>query len=123
VLHEEVVLLSVRSAEVPDVDDADQIQVESLGQGFYRVVSTFGFMETPNVPDILARARASGIKAPPGKTSYFLGRENLLPKGSAGLARWRKVLFVLMSRNARSATAFSGIAPNRVVELGAQVEF
>jgi KUP system potassium uptake protein len=123
VLHREVVLLSVRSAEVPDVDDAEQVRVEPLGQGFFRVVATFGFMETPNVPAILERARAFGISAAPMTTSYFLGRERLLPRGSAGLARWRKAIFVLMSRNARSATDFFGIPPNRVVEMGAQVEF
>lgn len=123
VLHSEVVLLSVRSAEVPDVDEAHRVRVETLGQGFFRVVATFGFMETPNVPAILERARAFGITAAPMTTSYFLGRERLLPSRSSGLARWRKAIFVIMSRNARSATEFFGIPPNRVVELGAQVEF
>jgi KUP system potassium uptake protein len=123
VLHEEVILLSVRSAEVPDVDDADQVRVESLGHGFFRVVATFGFLERPNVPAVLAMARASGIVAAPMKTSYFVGRERLLPHGESGMVRWRKTLFVVMSRNARSATDYFSIPPNRVVELGAQVEF
>jgi len=123
VLHEEVVLLSVQSAEVPDVDDADQVQVEALGQGFYRVTATYGFMETPNVPAVLAAARQAGIRAAPAETSYILGRERLLPRGTSKMARWRKKLFVFMSRNARSATEFFGLPPNRVVELGAQIEF
>jgi KUP system potassium uptake protein len=123
VLHEEVVLLSVQSAEVPDVDDADRVRVEALGQGFFRVVATFGFMESPDVPAVLARAQAWGVRAPPAQTSYILGRERLLPRGASGMARWRKQLFVFMSRNARSATEFFGLPPGRVVELGAQIEF
>jgi KUP system potassium uptake protein len=123
VLHEEVILLSVQSAEVPDVDDAERVRVESLGQGFWRVAATFGFMETPNVPAVLERARAFGIRAAPGETSYVLGRERLLPHGTSPMARWRKKLFVVMSQNARSATEFFGLPPNRVVELGAQIEF
>ncbi|MES2521928.1 MAG: KUP/HAK/KT family potassium transporter, partial [Gemmatimonadota bacterium] len=123
VLHAEVILLSVRSAEVPEIDDAKRVCVEPLGHGFHRVVATYGFMETPSVPALLERARGFGISAAPMSTSYFLGRERLLPSGSSGLARWRKAIFVLMSRNARSATEFFGIPPNRVVELGAQIEF
>jgi KUP system potassium uptake protein len=122
-LHEEVVLLSVQSAEVPDVDDAEQVRVEPLGQGFYRVVATFGFMETPDVPAALARAREWGVRAVPADTTYVLGRERLIPTGPSRMARWRKRLFVLMSRNARSATEFFGLPSNRVVELGAQIEF
>jgi KUP system potassium uptake protein len=105
------------------VDEDEQVTVEPLGQGFYRVVATFGFMETPDVPAILERARAHGIVAQPTRTSYFLGRERLLPYGSSPMARWRKAVFVLMSRNARSATEFFGLPSNRVVELGAQIEF
>jgi KUP system potassium uptake protein len=123
VLHQEVILLSVRSAEVPDVDDANRVKVEPLGQGFYRVVAEFGFMESPNVPDVLAQARASGIRAAVGDTSYFLGRERLLPVRTKGFARWRKHVFVVMARNSRSATEFFGLPSNRVVELGAQIEF
>ena len=123
VLHEEVILLSVHSAEVPDVDDADQVRIQSLGQGFFRVVATFGFMEQPNVPAVLAQARETGIRAAPASTSYFLGRERLLPHGTSGMPRWRKAVFGFMSRNAQSATDFFGLPPNRVVELGAQIEF
>jgi KUP system potassium uptake protein len=123
VLHEEVILLSVQSAEVPDVDDAERVRVQSLGQGFFQVIATFGFMETPNVPAVLERARASGIRAASAETSYVLGRERLLPYGTSQMSRWRKKLFVFMSRNARSATEFFGLPTNRVVELGAQIEF
>jgi KUP system potassium uptake protein len=99
------------------------VRVQSLGQGFFQVIATFGFMETPNVPAVLERARASGIRAASAETSYVLGRERLLPYGTSQMSRWRKKLFVFMSRNARSATEFFGLPTNRVVELGAQIEF
>jgi len=123
VLHEQVVLLSVMSADIPEVDDGERLAVIPLEHGFFRVTATYGFMETPNVPRILAMSERYGIRARPADTSYYLGRERLLPTGPSRLPRWRKKLFGFMSRNARSATEFFGIPPNRVVELGAQIEF
>jgi KUP system potassium uptake protein len=122
-LHQQVVLLSVKPADVPYVEGDDRISVKPLGQGFFRVVIRSGFMETPNVPELLALGEAHGLRARPMETSYYLGRELLLPTGTAKLARWRKKLFVLMSRNAQSAAHFFGLPSNRVVELGAQIEF
>ena len=138
VLHEQVILMSVVTHEVPEVPAADRVSVEKLDQGFYRVTAGYGFMESPNVPDILNRARDFGIKAKRNETTFYLGRERVIvadgerraesrrpPDGIPlpTMSRWRKKLFVIMSRNARSATEFFGIPPNRVVELGAQVEF
>lgn len=123
VLHEQVVLLSILSEEVPEIPEAERITIEKLPQGLYRIKARFGFMETTNVPAILARAREAGIDTKPLDTTFYLGREQLIPTGTTPLWRWRKKLFVFMSRNSRSATAFYGIPPNRVVELGAQIEF
>ncbi|HEU4748323.1 MAG TPA: potassium transporter Kup [Gemmatimonadaceae bacterium] len=123
VLHEKVVLLSILSEEVPEVPDAERISVKVLPQGLYRITARYGFMESTNVPAIMERARESGLEAKPLDTSYYLGREQLLASGTTKLARWRKKLYVFMSKNSRSATAFYGIPPNRVVELGAQLEF
>jgi KUP system potassium uptake protein len=123
VLHEQVILLSILSAEVPDVDEEELLDVQPLGHGFFRVKATYGFMETPNVPDIMRFANSKGLVTRPQETSFFLGRERLLPIGSSKMAGWRKKLFVIMSRNARSATEFFNIPPNRVVELGTQIEF
>jgi KUP system potassium uptake protein len=138
VLHEQVILMSVVTQEVPEVKADDRVTTEALEQGFYRVTARYGFMETPNVPEILHSARAAGIKAKPNETTFYLGRERIIisdgekkpgtrraPENLAlpRMARWRKQIFVVMSRNARSATEFFGIPPNRVVELGAQVEF
>jgi KUP system potassium uptake protein len=138
VLHEQVILMSVVTEEVPEIESLERVAVEKLEHGFYRITARYGFMETPNVPEILQRARESGVKARPNDTTFYLGRERIIiangerkPEARRApddamlprMARWRKKLFVIMSRNARSATEFFGIPPNRVVELGAQVEF
>jgi len=122
VLHSQVVLLSVLSVDQPQVPSAERLKVEDMGQGFFRVVSRYGFMETPNVPDILALCKAKGLKTAPNTTSYYLGRETLLTGGSTKMMRWRKGLFAFLSRNARSATYYFGLPPGRVVELGMQID-
>ena len=123
VLHETVVLLSVQTRGIPEVGTDHHLTLEPMGQGFFRVVANYGFMQSPNIPAVLAEAAARGVAVPPMDTSYFLGRERLVLTGRAKMSRWRKRLFALMSRNARSATEFFQIPPNRVVELGAQIEF
>lgn len=125
VLHEQVVLLSVLSANVPEIPDAERLSVVAMREGFWRVKARYGFMESASVPDLLARARSEGLVAEPMKTTYYLGRERLIsdPKSKQRLAGWRKQLFIFMSRNSRSATEFFQIPPNRVVELGAQIVF
>jgi KUP system potassium uptake protein len=138
VLHEQVILMSIVTQEVPEIPARDRVRVEKLDQGFYRIHADYGFMQTPNVQEVLHWAREAGVRARPGDTTFYLGRERIIisdgeakpgsrraPAGTAlpRLARWRKKVFVIMSRNARSATEFFNIPPNRVVELGAQVEF
>ena len=122
-LHETVVLLSVQTRGIPEVSADHRLTLEKLGHGFYRIVATFGFMQSPNIPELLAMAAKQGVPIPPMDTSYYLGRERLVLTGTAKMSRWRKRLFAVMSRNARSATEFFQIPPNRVVELGAQIEF
>jgi KUP system potassium uptake protein len=123
VLHDNVVLLSIVSAQVPEVPITERIEVTCFPHNFGRVKAKYGFMQTPNVPEVLALAAERGIVAKPSETTYYLGRENLIPTGTKPLARWRKHLFIFMQRNSRPATEFFGIPPNRVVELGAQMEF
>ena len=124
VLHEQVMLMSIVSQEVPEVPDEERVEVERLPESFVRVVARYGFMETPNVPEIMEYCEESGIQhLRPHEISFFLGRERLIPTGSSRMARWRKQLFGIMSRNAQGATEFFQIPPNRVVELGAQIEF
>jgi KUP system potassium uptake protein len=123
VLHEQVILLSVLSAGIPEVAAHERAAITPLGDGFYRVIARYGFMQTPNVREVMGYFAPAGIKVRPGDTSYFLGRELLIPTGNAKMPMWRKKVFVFMSRNARTATEFFGLPPNRVVELGAQIEF
>ena len=124
VLHEQVMLMSITSEEVPEVPDEERVEVERLPEGFVRVIARYGFMEKPNVPEILEYCEESGLtRVKPHECSFFLGRERLIPVGRARMARWRKKLFGVMSRNAQGATEFFQIPPNRVVELGAQIEF
>jgi KUP system potassium uptake protein len=122
VLHERVVFLSVATAEVPHIPLDRRASVEDLGHGFYRLRLLYGFMEEPHVPDALATLKNEGLEFRPLETTYFLGRETLIPSRRPGMAIWREHLFAMMNRNARTATSFFCLPPNRVVELGAQVE-
>jgi KUP system potassium uptake protein len=122
VVHERTLFLTLLTAGVPYVSDAERLTVKSLGQGFYRIIARYGFMEVPNVPGILAQLRARhGLEIDPATTTYFVGREKLIPSGRSGMARWREVLFAFMSQNSHSATTYFRIPPGQVVELGAQV--
>ncbi|HEX7335639.1 MAG TPA: potassium transporter Kup [Gemmatimonadales bacterium] len=148
VLHEKVLLLSVMSEEIPQVDEAERVVYRELGEGFCEVVAYFGFMETPDVPSVLRSLQLEHddgrkLRVEPMATTFYLGRETLIPTDGkrptaaarvvpsgklpkaarSSMARWRKKLFIFMTRNAQSATAFFGLPPNRVVELGAQIQF
>lgn len=122
VLHEEVVFLAVMTEEIPRVYQAQRAEVHALGCGFFQVLLHFGFMEVPDVPKALENIVHEKLHIDPLHTTYFLGRETLLVTSRPGLMIWREKLFALISRNARSATTFFGIPPDRVIELGSQVE-
>jgi KUP system potassium uptake protein len=123
VLHERVVFLAVITQEVPTVNPSERVEVESLGHGFWQVKLNYGFMEDVDIPAALATINYDGLTFKPLDTTYFLGRETLIARrNAAGMALWREKLFAVMSQNARSATTYFRLPPNRVVELGAQVE-
>ena len=121
-LPQRVVLMSVTSANTPYVDRGERLVITDLGQGFHRLIATYGFMETPNVPEILDIATEQGLELDAFSTTFYVNRETLLSTGKAPMASWRKGLFAFLSRNAWNVTTFFGIPPNRVVELGSQVE-
>ena len=123
VLHDQVILLSVAIERVPEVRPHERAKVVARGHGFHQVSLRFGFMQVPDVPKALAACASEGLSLEPSKTSYYLGRETLLPTGRSTLARWRKSLFAIISRNAQPATAHFRLPPNRVVELGMQLDF
>lgn len=123
VLHDQVLLLAILTDEVPRVMLKDCVEVKAIGEGIYEVVAHFGFMQTPTVEKILRLVRLeASLKIDEETTTYYLGREILLTNGPEKMARWRKILFVFMARNSVSATAYFGIPPDRVVELGMQLE-
>ncbi|MCX8071974.1 MAG: potassium transporter Kup [Candidatus Binatia bacterium] len=121
-LHKRVVLLSILTEKRPEVPDKEKVEVKELGQGFYRIIAHFGFMEMPRIRHVLRLCQAKGLAFDLMTTTFFLGRETLLPTGRARMAKWRKRLYILLARNAPSAAAFFEIPVNRVVELGAQLE-
>lgn len=123
VLHEQVVFLTIVTRQVPRVPRAERVELEELGQGLFRVTAYYGFAEDPNVPAVLAQCPKDRFDFSPMRTTYFLGNETLIVTGKPGMAAWRKRLFSLMKRNARDPTSFFDIPPNRVVELGTQLEF
>lgn len=123
VLHERVLLLTVRTQPTPHVNESDRLSVESLAEGFYRVIVNYGFMEDPDIPKALRRIEHPGLELDLTRTTFFLGRETLLASAHhEGMSMWRERLFASMSHNATSATRYFGLPPECVVELGSQVE-
>ncbi|MEO7735307.1 MAG: potassium transporter Kup, partial [Kofleriaceae bacterium] len=122
VLHRQVVLLSIATENVPFIVGNQSLTVRDLGHGFFRVLSRVGFMQQPNVPKILARCERHGLSVVVADTTYYLGRQTLLTTGHARMARWRKIMFSFLAKNSRAPTEFFSLPPNRVVELGLQIE-
>ncbi|MGE5686075.1 MAG: potassium transporter Kup [Gemmatimonadota bacterium] len=127
VLHERVILLSVVTKEIPIVAEEDRLRSASLGEGFCQVIAHYGFMESPDVPAIIGALsqpppRGLGLTVNLMQTTFYLGRETLIATGRTKMATWRKKLFIVMTRNAQSAATFFRLPPNRVVELGAQIQ-
>jgi KUP system potassium uptake protein len=122
VLHERVILLTVRIEDVPYVAAEKRIETKDYGSGFYRVILRYGFMEEIDVPAALAQLKDIGQQCRMMDTSFFLARQTLLPSARPGMAIWREKLFAWMLRNAVSAMEFFKLPTNRVVELGSQVE-
>ena len=123
VLHERTVLMSVATKDVPHVTDDDRLEIRDLGKGFFTVCVWYGFMDEPNLLRALAQCRLQQLRFSLMETSFIIGREKLVASRRRSLLRrWRKQLFIVMSNNALDATEFFRIPPNRVVELGGQIE-
>jgi KUP system potassium uptake protein len=119
VLHERVLFVTVQTEGVPKA--SERAKVEELAPGIHRVALHYGFLESPNIPRDLSALRDRGVALEEMQTSYFLGRETVVPGSVPKMSRWRQSLFSVMSRNAVPATEFFRIPPDRVVELGARV--
>jgi KUP system potassium uptake protein len=121
-LHDRIVILSIRSVDTPTVAPEERLSIENFSHGFSRMIASYGYMETPRIPDIMALADSMGFQYEPMRTTYYLGRESILTSGPSKMALWRKTLFAFMSRNARNPASYFKIPPNRVIEIGSQVE-
>jgi len=122
VLHERVMLLTVRIEDVPNVPEERRLETQNYSEGFFRVILRYGFMDEMNVPDDLGKLRDCGPICRMMDTSFFLARQTLISTARPGMAGWRERLFAWMLRNSESAMEFFKLPPNRVVELGSQVE-
>jgi KUP system potassium uptake protein len=122
VLHERVILLSVVTRNEPEVDTLERVRVTELSHGFIKVNGYYGYLETPDITEILALCQSCGLLVDETQLSFYLGRETFLTTGKSGMAHWRKRLFIFLSRNARSATEFFNIPPDRVIEIGTQIQ-
>lgn len=122
VLHEHVVFLTVYVEEVPWVPLAERIQVQDLGHNCFQLNIFYGFKDEPDIPEMLELCKQYGQSFDMMSTSFFISRQTIVPSAGRGIARWRKHLFIWMSRNARGAADYYRIPPNRVIELGARVE-
>jgi KUP system potassium uptake protein len=122
ILHERVIILTIDIADVPYVDDDKRVECKSLGEGFYRVVLRYGFLEETDVPAMLEKVDLCGPPFDMMQTSFFLSRQTLIASKAPGMAIWREKVFAWMLRNAANAMEFFRLPSNRVVELGSQVE-
>ncbi|MFV1919932.1 potassium transporter Kup [Sphingomonas sp. MJ1 (PH-R8)] len=122
VLHERVVLLTVKITDEPFVAEENRVKADDLGQGFHRLILRYGFMQDADVPAALRQVKVAGGDFRMMETSFFLARQTLLPSSRPGMMIWREKLFAWMLRNAESAMEFFRLPTNRVVELGSQVE-
>ena len=121
VLHQKVIMLNISMERVPEVEAERRVEIHDFGAGFFQLVARYGFMQRPNVPEIIRACRDRDFEMGPD-ISYYLSRESLVLTGRSGMAGWRKVLFAFLSRNSHSVTDFFAIPADRVVELGMQVE-
>lgn len=121
VLHERVILANVVVEETPQVSPSKRLEIEKLGKGFFAIKIHYGFFETPDLPLALAGARAYGVALDPETTTYFVGRETLVPAAHPQLGRWRTWLYMTLASNALSTAHYYRLTPGRVVELGTQI--
>jgi len=120
-IHQRVIFMTLMVEDEPWVPPSRRVQVESLGEGFWRVTGRYGFMQKPNVPRLLRRCMAQGLDVEAEKATFFLGREIIVPSAKPGMARWREHLFALASRFAQQPATYFQIPVGRVIELGQQV--
>jgi KUP system potassium uptake protein len=121
-IHQRVIFMTLTTEDEPWVPDERRVEVENLGEGFWRVTGRFGFMQKPDVPELLAQCGSSGLDVQAENATFFLGREIIVPSANPGMARWREHLFAFASKLAQQPATYFQIPIGRVIELGQQVE-
>ena len=119
-VHKEVILLTILTTEAARVTPQERVTIEHLPEGFVRVVARYGFMEQPDIPALLHDRHIPNFSL--DHTTFFLGRETLLPVTGAGMSRWRQHIFSFMNRNSQRAATFFNVPSDRVLEIGSQIE-
>jgi KUP system potassium uptake protein len=121
-LHKTVILLSVMTEEVPTVAEADRIECREVGEGIWRAVARYGYMESPDVGALMERVRTRGLVVNPQAAIYFFNREMIITGGNARMWEWQKNLYAFISRNARSAKDYYQIPPSQIIEIGLPIQ-
>jgi KUP system potassium uptake protein len=121
ILHEKNIILTIETAETPRVTDDNRVHIAPINDDFTKVLVSYGFMESPNLPKALALCRKQGLKFDIMATSFFLGRRSVVPSTQSSMPLWQDKLFIFLMKNAANPTDFYKIPPGRVVELGTQV--
>ena len=122
VLHEKVLLLSILTENVPEIPSTERVRTTELEHQIIKVTARYGYMETPDISEILELCEGAGLQVDQTQCSFYLGRETLLISKNLGMHPWRKRLFAFLSRNARPATEFFNLPPDRVIEIGTQIQ-
>ena len=122
VLHETVVLLSIVTEEVPHVPDAERLAVREIGEGVWRAVARYGYMESPDVAALVDRFREIGVPLKPSEATYFFNREMILTGGDARMWDWQKHFYAFLSRNARQARDYYQLPPMQIIEVGLPIQ-
>jgi KUP system potassium uptake protein len=122
-MYEKLVILSVLTTDAPEVEDSKRVEIENLGHGVCRVIARYGFMESPDIPQIMSLARAGGLDINLNEVTYYLGRISLVRDRRRTMPRWRRFLFTFMFRNALGGSSYLNIPPSKVMEIGIQMEY
>ncbi len=121
-LQQTVVLLTITTDEVPHVPDEDRFSLDSMGEGIWRAIGRYGYMESPDVGKLVERIRAQGVPVNPLATTFYFNREMIITGGDARMFEWQKVLYAFLSRNARPVKDYYQIMPTQIIEIGLPVQ-
>jgi KUP system potassium uptake protein len=122
-MYEKLVILSVLTTDAPEVAEAERIEIEKLGHGVCRISARYGFMESPDIPQIMSLAKAKGLDINLNEVTYYLGRISLVRESRRTMPRWRRFLFTFMFRNALGGSSYLNIPPSKVMEIGIQMQY